>query len=453
MDKYDFNNKDVTVIGLGVSNTPLVRWLLDRGANVTVRDKKSADQMPDSARELLKEGVKLISGEDYLSGVSGDYVFRTPGLRYDTPELACAVAAGSVLTSEMELFFELCPAHTVAVTGSDGKTTTTTLISKLLESAGRVWVGGNIGKPLLPEVDCMTPDDYAVLELSSFQLHTMKRSPEIAVVTNISPNHLDYHKGMEEYVGAKKNIFLHQKAGSRLVLNAANAYTRSFAAEAADGVHTVFFNGEPDGINVYERDGAIWYGADRVADTSEILLPGHHNIENYMAATAAVYPIVGAEPIRLLARTFGGVEHRLELVCTKKGVRYYNSSIDSSPTRTAAALSSFREKVIVILGGYDKHIPFGPLAKPLCEHCKLAVLTGATAEKIRCAVETSEEYAASPFPMITADGFDNAVKTASEKAENGDAVVLSPACASFDAFPNFMARGNRFKELVRALED
>ena len=448
----DLKNKKVTVIGMGVSNTPLVRWLMERGAEVTVRDRKSFDQLSPEAEQLIDEGVKLISGEDYLSGLDGDVIFRTPGLRFDTPEIAKAVAGGSLLTSEMELFFELCPAHIVAVTGSDGKTTTTTIISKLLENAGRVYVGGNIGKPLLCDVEKMTKDDWAVIELSSFQLHTMTRSPEIAVVTNLSPNHLDYHRGMEEYIEAKKNIFLHQKPGDKLVLNKKNGVTFSFADEACAGVEVLFFNGD-GGEEVYERDGTIWYGAERVLDTDEILLPGHHNVENYMAAIAATYPIVGAEPIQSLARTFGGVEHRMELVARKKGVTYYNSSIDSSPTRTTAALSSFSEKVIVILGGYDKHIPFDPLAAPLCKHCKLAILTGDTAQKIHDAVVDSEEYEKSPFPMITVKNFDDAVAEAALQAEEGDIVVLSPACASFDAFPNFMERGKRFKNIVSSLED
>lgn len=444
----DFNNKKVCVIGMGVSNTPLVEWLLAHGAIVTARDKKDYDDLNDKAKALIDSGVKLISGEDYLADIEDDYIFRTPGLRYDAPELAAAVEKGSILTSEMELFFELCPAHIVAVTGSDGKTTTTTLISKLLESAGKVYVGGNIGAPLLPFVEEMTEDDWAVLELSSFQLHTMKRSPDIAVVTNLSPNHLDYHRGMEEYVEAKKNIFLHQKPGAKLVLNMNNEITRSFESEAADGCEVLFF---ADEAGVCERDGAIWYKGERVLEISDILLPGHHNVENYMAAIAATYPIVGAEPIVKLARTFGGVEHRLEFVREKDGVRFYNSSIDSSPTRTTAALSAFKEKVIVILGGYDKQIPFEPLAKPLCEHCKTAVLCGATAKKIRDAVENSDEYKSAPFEMIDADDFEDAVRKAAEMASAGDNVVLSPACASFDAFPNFMVRGNRFKEIVRSL--
>ena len=444
----DFNNKKVCVIGMGVSNTPLVEWLLAHGAIVTARDKKSYDELNDKAKALIDSGVKLISGEDYLADIEDDYIFRTPGLRYDAPELAAAVEKGSILTSEMELFFELCPAHIVAVTGSDGKTTTTTLISKILEAAGKVYVGGNIGAPLLPFVEEMTKDDWAVLELSSFQLHTMKRSPDIAVVTNLSPNHLDYHRGMEEYVEAKKNIFLHQKPGAKLVLNMNNEITRSFESEAADGVEVLFF---ADEAGVCERDGVIWYKGERVLEISDILLPGHHNVENYMAAIAATYPIVGAEPIVKLARTFGGVEHRLEFVREKDGVRFYNSSIDSSPTRTTAALSAFKEKVIVILGGYDKQIPFEPLAKPLCEHCKTAVLCGATAKKIRDAVENSDEYKSAPFEMIDADDFEDAVRKAAEMASAGDNVVLSPACASFDAFPNFMVRGNRFKEIVRSL--
>ena len=444
----DFNNKKVCVIGMGVSNTPLVEWLLAHGAIVTARDKKSYDELNDKAKALIDSGVKLISGEDYLADIEDDYIFRTPGLRYDAPELAAAVEKGSILTSEMELFFELCPAHIVAVTGSDGKTTTTTLISKILEAAGKVYVGGNIGAPLLPFVEEMTKDDWAVLELSSYQLHTKKSSPDIAVVTNLSPNHLDYHRGMEEYVEAKKNIFLHQKPGAKLVLNMNNEITRSFESEAADGVEVLFF---ADEAGVCERDGVIWYKGERVLEISDILLPGHHNVENYMAAIAATYPIVGAEPIVKLARTFGGVEHRLEFVREKDGVRFYNSSIDSSPTRTTAALSAFKEKVIVILGGYDKQIPFEPLAKPLCEHCKTAVLCGATAKKIRDAVENSDEYKSAPFEMIDADDFEDAVRKAAEMASAGDNVVLSPACASFDAFPNFMVRGNRFKEIVRSL--
>ena len=448
MNISDFKNKKCTVIGMGVSNTPLVEWLLKKEAIVTVRDKKGYDGLTDKAKSLIDRGVELIGGEDYLCDIDADYVFRTPGLRYDHPELIKACEKGAVLTSEMELFFELCPCHIAAVTGSDGKTTTTTLISKLLGTIAKVYLGGNIGQPLLSFVEEMKPEDWAVLELSSFQLHTMKRSPEIAVITNLSPNHLDYHKDYGEYVDAKKNIFLHQKPGDKLVLNYKNEDTRALSSLAADGVNLLYFNGNE---GVVEKDGAIYVGEDKILDTKDILLPGHHNIENYMAAIGATYPLVSKEPIAELAKSFGGVEHRLELVRVKDEVKYYNSSIDSSPSRTTAALSSFTQKVICILGGYDKKIPFEPLAKPLCEHCKLAVLTGATRDKIRIAVENSEEYKRSPFEMITEPDFDKAVECAVANAKPGDIVVLTPSCASFDAFPNFMKRGEHFKELIRNL--
>lgn len=445
----NFNGKKVTVIGLGISNMPLIDYLLNEGALVSARDRKEYDALPDNVRALEGKGVKLICGEDYLKGIDEEYIFRTPGMRYDTKELSDAVAGGSVLTSEMELFFERCPAHMIAVTGSDGKTTTTTLISKMIEKKfGRVYVGGNIGAPLLPFVDEMTEDDWAVLELSSFQLHTMKRSPHIAVITNLSPNHLDYHTDMQEYVDAKKNIFLHMGENTKLVLNYKNDPTRELEAEKAEGTSVTFFAKEGD---VYEKDGAIWYGDEKIVDTADILIPGHHNVENYMAATAAVYPIVGKEIIAELAKTFGGVEHRIELVRVKDGVRYYNSSIDSSPSRTAAALASFDEKVIAICGGKDKGVPFDGLASTLCKGAKKVVLTGATRETIYNALMSCPEYRQGTPEIKVEPDFETAVRAAADWAEEGDVVILSPGCTSFDAFPNFMARGNKFKEIVRSI--
>lgn len=445
----NFSNKRVTVIGLGISNMPLIDYLLKEGATVSARDRKDYDLLSDEVKALETKGVKLICGEDYLKGIDEEYIFRTPGMRYDTKELAEAVANGSVLTSEMELFFERCPAHMIAVTGSDGKTTTTTLISKMIEKKfGKVYVGGNIGAPLLPFVDEMTKDDWAVLELSSFQLHTMKKSPHIAVITNLSPNHLDYHTDMQEYVDAKKNIFLHMGEDTKLVLNYKNDPTRELESEKADGTTVTFFAKEGE---VYEADGAIYYGDERIVDTADILIPGHHNVENYMAATAAVYPIVGKEIISELAKTFGGVEHRIELVRVKDGVRYYNSSIDSSPSRTAAALASFSEKVIAICGGKDKGVPFDSLATTLCQRAKKVVLTGATRDTIYNAIMNCPEYETSGLEITVEPDFETAVKAASALATEGDVVILSPGCTSFDAFPNFMARGNKFKEIVRSL--
>ncbi|MBQ4065106.1 MAG: UDP-N-acetylmuramoyl-L-alanine--D-glutamate ligase [Clostridia bacterium] len=447
---YDFHGTTVAVIGLGISNTPLIGWLLDRGALVTARDKKEFDALPEAVRAYADRGVRFVCGEGYLTDMTEEVIFKAPGLRYDLPPIAEAVARGSVLTSEMELFFELCPCKILGVTGSDGKTTSTTLLYKCLAAEygeDKVFVGGNIGKPLLPELDKMDETCFAVVELSSFQLHTMKHSPDVALITNLSPNHLDYHKGMEEYVEAKKNIYLHMKPGSVVVLNGQNEVTRALGTDAPEGV-TVrhFLTGE-----AVVRDGVIEYEGEPVLKTDEILIPGNHNIENYCGIIAALHGLVSPETIRHIARTFGGVAHRIELVRVKDGVRYYNSSIDSSPTRTTAALRSFKEKVIVICGGYDKHIPFEPLAEPLCEKAKTVLLTGATAGKIKEALLSSPCYREGYPKILEESDFREAVLAASREAKEGDVVLLSPACASFDAFPNFEVRGNTFKEIVHGL--
>lgn len=446
----DFNSKTCAVIGLGISNTPLIEYLLEHGASVTARDKKLFEELPEGVRSYEKKGVRFICGEGYLDGLSEDYIFRSPGIRFDIPQFCRAVEGGSVLTSEMQLFFELCPAKIIGVTGSDGKTTTTTLIYKALcgqYGEERVFLGGNIGAPLLPRLSEMNSDSFAVVELSSFQLHTMTRSPDISVITNVSPNHLDYHRGMDEYIDAKKHIFKFQKPGSVLVLNAGNTITASFAEETAPGCDCRFFCGD----YTYERDGAVFCRGRRIFNDSEVLLPGKHNLENYMAAIAALDGLVEDSVFEKLAQTFGGVEHRCEFVRELNGVRYFNSSIDSSPTRTSAALSAFKDKVIVICGGYDKHIPFEPLAEPLCSHAKTVVLTGATAGKIRDALVSSRKYVNGAPEIIEEPDFDAAVKAASECARPGDTVILSPACASFDAFKNFEERGKRFKKLIMEL--
>ncbi len=446
----DFHGKTVAVIGLGISNTPLIGWLLDRGALVTARDKKEFDALPDAVKAYQDRGVRFVCGEGYLSGLTEEVIFKAPGLRYDLPPIAEAVEKGAVLTSEMELFFELCPCKILGVTGSDGKTTSTTLLYKCLAAEygeDKVFVGGNIGKPLLPELDKMDETCFAVVELSSFQLHTMRHSPDVALITNLSPNHLDYHKGMEEYVEAKKNIYLHMKPGSVVVLNGRNEVTKTLGADAPEGVAVRhFLAGE-----AVVRDGVIEYEGEPVLKTDEILIPGNHNIENYCGIIAALHGLVSPETIREIARTFGGVAHRIELARVKDGVRYYNSSIDSSPTRTTAALNSFQEKVIVICGGYDKHIPFEPLAEPLCEKAKTVVLTGATAGKIKEALLASPCYREGHPKIVEEGDFRKAVLAASREAKEGDVVLLSPACASFDAFPNFEARGNTFKEIVHEL--
>ena len=447
-------NKTVAVLGIGVSNTPLVRLLLDHGIRVTACDKRTREELGALADELEGAGCALRLGPDYLEGLHEDVIFRTPGLRPDMPQIAAAVANGSVLTSEMEAFFQVCPCPIIAVTGSDGKTTTTTIIAELLKAAGNtVWLGGNIGHPLLCDAEGMQPHDYAVLELSSFQLMTMDRSPHIAVATNLAPNHLDIHRDMAEYVAAKENIFRHQTAGDIAVFNADNAITAEQSTRAT-GRSRRFSRQSPLSDGVFLRgDDIVCRGPEGervIMTTADIRIPGVHNVENYMAAIAAVDGLVPDAVIRDFARSFGGVEHRIELVRTLHGVRYYNDSIASSPSRTIAGLRSFPEKVILIAGGYDKHIPFDVLGPEVTAHVKLLVLCGATAGKIRAAVEAAPDYRPGHPEIIEVTPFRAAVEAARDRAVPGDVVTLSPACAAFDQFKNFAERGKVFKEIVRS---
>ena len=436
--------KRIAVLGLGVSNRPLVRLLLEFGCDVGGCDRTPREKLENEVLELERLGCKLHVGDDYLAGVEADVVFRTPGMHPGNPAIQALKERGAEVTSEMEVFFEVSPCHLIAVTGSDGKTTTTTLIAEMLKAAGKtVWLGGNIGTPLLPLVRQMQKEDFAVVELSSFQLMDMRRSPQRALITNLAPNHLDIHKDMDEYVDAKKNIFRYQGEGDLLVLNADNPITASFRGPG----RTRFFSRLGEG-DVCIRDGVICRGQTPVLPVSDILLPGVHNVENYMAAIAMVEGLASDEDIRQVAKTFGGVEHRIELVRIKDGVRFYNDSIASSPTRTIAGLRSFPEKVILIAGGYDKHIPYDPLGPEICAHVKKLFLNGATGPKIRAAVERCPE---DKPEMVDCPDFASAVKAAAEAAEPGDVVLMSPASAAFDQFKNFMVRGNYFKELVKEL--
>lgn len=444
--------KKIAVIGMGVSNTPLVKRMLQAGLQVRVCDKREREDFEGLA-ELEAKGLRVSLGTNYLDGVEGaDVIFRTPGVRPDVEQITRAVEQGAQLTSEMETFLELCPCSVIAVTGSDGKTTTTTIIAGLLKAAGyRTFVGGNIGHPLLCEVDEIRPDDMVVLELSSFQLMTMKQSPNIAVITNLSPNHLDVHKDMEEYVAAKCNIFAYQDTGDKLVLNADNEMTASFAQQARGEV-TLFSRKKNLERGVCVRDGMVCYHTRPILAADDILIPGVHNLENYMAAIAAVDGLVSDETIRAYARSFGGVPHRIELVRQLDGVRYYNDSIASSPTRTIAGLRSFQEKVILIAGGYDKHIPYDVLGPQIIQSVKCLILTGATADKIEQATRQAQGYAPGNPEIIRCHNLEQAVHTAHDHAQSGDVVILSPASASFDCFRNFEERGNTFKHYANALE-
>lgn len=449
--------KKVAVLGVGVSNRPLLRLLAGSRASVTAYDRRDRAALSEVLEELNQLGIALSCGDGYLDGLAADVIFRTPGMRPDVPPVAAAVANGAVLTSEMEAFFEVCPCPIIAITGSDGKTTTSTLIAEMLGCAGiRCHLGGNIGRPLLADADKMSSEDVAVVELSSFQLMTMQKSASVAVVTNVAPNHLDVHRDMAEYVDAKRRVFVHQSPSDRVVLNFDNEITRGFIAEAKGRV--VPFSMQPlKGDGVYRKDGAIWVSmngkTEKVLEISDIFLPGLHNVENYMAAIAAVWGRVSVDAIRRTAREFHGVEHRIEFVRELHGVRYYNDSIATSPTRAIAGLRSFPEKVIMIAGGYDKHLSFAPLAPEVLAHVKTLVLCGATAGMIRAAVEAEPGFSADALPILETDDFLRAVDLAQQNAAPGDVVILCPACAAFDKFPNFMVRGKTFKDYVNSLPE
>ncbi len=456
--KNRIKNARCAVLGLGVSNLPLVELLLECGNEITVYDKNSIKQLGDKALDFKSRGVKFVTGENYLDEICADIIFRSPGIRPDYKGILNAVQNGAELTSEMELFLELTPATVLGVTGSDGKTTTTTISYKLLEkefenSERNIYVGGNIGTPLLSKVGEMTDRDICVLELSSFQLFTARKSPMRAVITNLSPNHLDWHPDMDEYVNAKTNIYRY--GANHLTLNADNDICKTLDIEnsiektvfsAALTVERAILENISSSLLVdgnfvcRYHDGKL----EKILNIDDILLPGIHNIENYMAAISLTFGYVSNETVTSLAKTFGGVEHRLEFVRELDGVKYYNSSIDSSPSRTAAALSALKEKPIVICGGYDKNIPFEPLADALVQRAKAVVLTGATAEKILHSIEAKE----SKLEVFVESDFELAVTKARNLAKEGDTVLLSPACASFDAFKNFMERGNKFKQIV-----
>lgn len=446
-------SKKIAIIGIGISNTPLIKIMLDHGIKVLACDKKNRQQLEGLAEELESMGASLSLGEGYLQDIDADIIFRTPGMHPANPALAAARAKGAEITSEMEVFFQLCPCKIIGITGSDGKTTTTTLIYEMLKAAGKtVHVGGNIGTPLLPIVDKMREDDIAVVELSSFQLMTMDISPDIAVVTNLAPNHLDIHSSMEEYISAKENVYLHQGPQGKLVLNLDNDITQGFAPKAKGEV--VFFSSKSKPDCGYYLDNNIIIKAateENVLSSEDILIPGAHNVENYMAAIAAVEGLVSKDDILKVARNFPGVEHRIELVRTLNGVKYYNDSMSSSPTRTTAGLNSFKQKVILIAGGYDKHIPYDPLGPVILRTVKRLVLTGATAEKIRKAVENTPGYQDSGLEIIMEDDFEKAVRLAAASASEGDVVILSPASASFDKFKNYAHRGNTFKDIINSL--
>lgn len=457
---YDFKkslkDKKIAVLGIGISNRPLIKYIASLGAHVTACDKISREKLGEISAELENLGVKLQLGHDYLNELENfDIIFRTPSLRPDYPELIRAVKNGACMTSEIEEFIKYCPGDIVGVTGSDGKTTTTTLIYNILRKQGyNTWLGGNIGVPLFDKLDSMKTGDKIVLELSSFQLMTACISPDISVITNLSPNHLDIHKSMEEYVESKKNIYKYQGEKGMLVLNLDNELTRGMEMEARGEV-SFFSRRQKVRKGAYLDGNELMLVKDsgeyKICSADEIKLPGLHNIENLLAAFAAASSWCDIDSMRDVALTFAGVEHRIEFVRELNGVRYYNGSIASSPTRTIADLNSFNQKVILIAGGSDKKIPFDELARVGVQKVKHLILVGATARKIEDAFIHEMKSTGIYLPVTLASDLEEAVKTAAENGERGDVVTLSPACASFDMFKNFEERGNRFKEIVNSL--
>ena len=452
--------KKVAFIGAGVSHKRCIEQFVELGAQVTLCDqKKSLEDFGAYADTLRRLHVRLSLGEHYTDGFAGqDIIMRTPGYEYYKPELQAALQAGTKVTSEVELFFELCPCEIVAVTGSDGKTTTTTLISKMFEAAGRkVFLGGNIGAALLPQLADVTPEAVAVVELSSFQLISMRVSPKVAVVTNVTPNHLDHHKDMQEYIDAKRNILLWQVPPCRAVLGFENEISRSMQKDCkGEQVWFTRLHDTDKGAFLRESDDTLCYAENGVVTPilprAEVKLRGLHNVENLLAAIAAVWGRVPVEAMRQVGSTFTGVEHRIEPVRTLDGVTYYNDSIASSPTRTIAGLRSFNQKIILIAGGYDKKIPYEPLAPEILAHVKTLVLMGATGPRIEAAVRGCAGFDESALTILHADSMQHAVELARGAAQPGDVVSLSPASASFDLYPNFEVRGRDYKNIVNNLK-
>lgn len=453
----DIKNKKVSFIGTGVTNNDTIRLFLKKGIDVTVCDRKSREDTAALADEFEQSGARLSLGENYLDPIfESDIVFRAPGVYFNIPELQRAREAGVVITSEMEVFFDLCPCKIYAITGTDGKTTTTTITSEILSRSGKtVHKGGNIGRALLPIIEDIREDDVAVVELSSFQLISMRRSPDNAAITNIYPDHLNVHKSMQEYIDAKKNLILHQSAFSRTVLNMDNEDTDSLSEFVRGDLYKFSVKKKPPRGSYLDGDGWLCFtdkGADeRIVNKDEIRIPGMHNVENYLAAISLIHGDVPNKAVAETAREFGGVEHRIEFVRELDGVKYYNDSIATSPVSVIAGLNAFEKRLIVIAGGSDKKLDYSLLAEPINSRVKILILLGETADKIEAAVRAHKNYDGERCRIVRVKTMEEAVESARSSAEIGDVVTLSPASASFDMYRNFEERGKHYKSIVNAL--
>ena len=457
----EFNNylkfKKVAIIGLGVSNLPLLDYMYEKNAKVTVFDEKEEKDIEKNILEKLKNyKFDYFLGKNCFENLKGfDIIFRSPSFLPTRKELVEEEKRGAIITSEIEMLMKLTPATIIGVTGSDGKTTTTSLIYSILKNAGyNTYLGGNIGIPLFTKLNEMKPNDIVVLELSSFQLMGMDVSPHIGVITNITPNHLNIHKDYEEYINAKKNIFKYQNKDDYIILNYDNDITRNCAKEAKSKV--IFFSGKEKLENGFIVDNKIIKKCEdgirtHILDCKDVLLRGEHNFENIATAIAATSSLVDIDKSIDTIKEFKAVEHRLEYVRTIDDVKWYNDSVSSSPTRTIAGLKSFDEDIVLIAGGYDKNLDYTPIAKPILKKVKTLILLGQTSGKIFDAVKEEEEKENKNIDIFMVNTLEEAVNLARKQAKVGEIVLFSPASASFDMFKNFADRGNKFKDLVNKL--
>ena len=449
--------RKIAIIGLGVSNIPLLDYLYEKKANVTVFDERNLD---DISKEIMDKitsyNFTFHLGKNCLQNLKGfNVIFRSPSCLPTRFELQEEANRGAIVTTEIEMLMQMAPCKIIGVTGSDGKTTTTSLINAILRKAGyNTYLGGNIGTPLFTKLNEMTPDDIIVLELSSFQLMGMEVSPNISVITNITPNHLNIHKDYNEYIEAKKNIFKYQNEDEIVVLNYDNEITRSCAKEANSKV--IFFSSKEKLDNGFIVDeGIIKECEDKVRkhilNTKDVILRGTHNYENIATAIATTRTLVDLDIAVEAVKEFKPVEHRLELIREIDRVKWYNDSVSSSPTRTIAGLNSFDEEIILIAGGYDKNLDYTPIAKPIVDKVKGLILLGQTSDKIFDAVKQELEDEHKDLDIYVCDSLEQTVVLAKKIAKPGQIVLFSPASASFDMFKNFADRGNKFKKLVNDL--
>lgn len=449
--------RKVAVIGLGVSNLPLLEYLYNKKAQVTVFDERTLEEIPEETiNKINTYKFDTFFGKNCLENLNGfNVIFRSPSCLPTRPELQKEADRGAIVTTEVEMLMEMCPCKIIGVTGSDGKTTTTSLINAILQHAGyKTFLGGNIGTPLFTKLPEMEPNDIVVLELSSFQLMNMKISPDIAVITNITPNHLNIHKDYQEYIDAKKCIFKNQKENGILILNYDNDITMECSKEANGKV--IFFSSKTKLDTGFIVDDDIIKECNdgirkHILNTDEVILRGNHNFQNIATALAATKTLVGTDVAIEAIKIFKPVEHRIEFVREIDGVKWYNDSASSSPTRTISGLNAFKENIILIAGGYDKNLEYEPLAKPVVDKVSTLILIGQTAEKIYDVVKKESEKENKKININMCDTLEQTIEIAKKSAKKGDVVLFSPASASFDMFKNFADRGNKFKDLVNKI--